>query len=100
MSFSTLKGFALHSQQRESYSPQLRMNMGVALCISSLLIRASSAGVMVAHWRDGGLMAFAGAVYIVGKILFYVGLALAGPAAIQRYPWLRPVRWRRKKSLT
>lgn len=76
-----------------------RLVLGLGVMTLSLLIRFSAAGFLLSHWRSGQAVALAGIIYATGKALFYLGLFLAGPAALKRYPWLRPQNWRKRRRI-
>ena len=77
-----------------SRKTSLHLRFGVGLMLLSFVVRAFAACALVQNWRDGHAAVLFSGIYLSGKLLFYLGLFLAGPAALQRYPWLRPTRWR------
>jgi hypothetical protein len=80
-------------------NPRGRLILGLSLMVGSLLCRGFAALLVAVYWGNLKLAAICAVLYAVGKGIFYVGLALAGPAAVQRYPWLRPANWFRRRRL-
>lgn len=71
----------------------LLFRAGVALMVASIPTRLAAYVLALESWGRPTLAAYAGAIWACGKVAFYAGLALAGPGAVQRYPWLRPCTW-------
>lgn len=80
----------------------LMLRAGVVLMVASIPTRLAAYVLALGAWGRLDLAAEAAVIWACGKTAFYVGLALAGPAALQRYPWLRPCTWlramRRKRA--
>jgi len=62
--------------------------------------RGAAAYLLVRWWGQASIAVFAAGLYAAGKGIFYLGLGLAGPAAVQRYAWLRPSHWLRRWRLS
>jgi hypothetical protein len=71
----------------------LLLRVGIVLMASSIPTRLAAYVLALGSWGRLDMAAEAAIIWACGKTAFYVGLALAGPAALQRYPWLRPCSW-------